>query len=645
MTELSHIFSNQGALAKTIDGFQPRSAQLKLAQSFLDAVEKQNLLIAEAGTGTGKTFAYLIPAIISGKKVIVSTGTKNLQEQLYHRDLPIVKKALKSTVKTALLKGRSNYLCLHRFRQHKAHPMLQDKQLLSDLKQIEKWANQTQSGDVGEVTKIAEDSQAIPMVTSTLDNCLGRECPDYEDCYLVKARKKAADADLVVINHHLYFADMAVKDTGFGEIVPDSEVVVFDEAHQIPDIACEYFGERLSTRQLVELGKDIETVYRTELKDVKQLGKASEKLITAARQFRLVFPQTPEKGNWREKGQSEICQQELQTLEQTIEFTYQVLKTHIGRSKEADHCFERIFEAKSKIDRLTQWQLSDVSLWYETTPRHISLNLTPLSIADKFSSLRNDKKQSWLMTSATLSVDGKFEHFTELLGLVDYQSLELESPFDYPKQSMLCIPRYMPEPNDRNVLNVLIETACELIQASKGRCFFLFTSYRMMNMVAARLKKRIDNPIFVQGEVPKRKLLDLYLAEQDPVLLATGSFWEGVDVRGDALQCVIIDKLPFASPDDPLIQARIENCKRKGQDAFAKIQIPQAVITLKQGAGRLIRDVQDKGVLVICDPRLISRPYGEIFVQSLPNMQRTRDLKKACAFLLNGNKTVNKESE
>lgn len=633
MKELDSIFSADGRLAKAVSGYQPRQAQVTLAKEFQQAIEQKELLIAEAGTGTGKTFAYLLPAVLSGKKVTISTGTKNLQEQLYHKDLPLVKQVAGKNIKSALLKGRSNYLCLNRYKLHKAHPNLEDKQLYKDLREVEKWVPRTQNGDIGEIIAIAEDSRAKPLVTSTVDNCLGRECPDYEDCYLVKARKNAQDADLVVINHHLYFADVAVKDTGFGEILPDSDVVVFDEAHQIPDIACEYFGEQLSTRQLTDLAKDIETLYRTEFKDTKQLGKASEQLIKACRDFRLVFANTPEKGNWREKGQQPEINAELQTLIKTLDFLYQVLKSNLSRSKDLDNCFERTTQAKNKLDQLIVWDTEDVSLWYETSVRHVSLNLTPLTIANRFSRLRTDKQQSWLMTSATLSVDGKFDHFTRILGLNEYHSLELESPFDYYNQSILCIPRYLPEPSDRSAIEAMLKVAEQLIDASRGRCFLLFTSYRVMNLVASALKKRIPNPIFVQGETPKRQLLEKYLNEPDPVLLATGSFWEGVDVRGDALKCVLIDKLPFAAPDDPLTEARIENCRRKGYNPFRQIQIPKAVITLKQGAGRLIRDVKDEGVLVICDPRLVSQSYGETFLASLPKMRRTRDLKQALNFL------------
>ncbi|KMT66547.1 ATP-dependent DNA helicase [Catenovulum maritimum] len=631
--KLEQVFSADGALATNIEGYQPRQAQVELATAFAKAIQQKELLVAEAGTGTGKTFAYLIPALLSERKVIISTGTKNLQEQLFHRDLPIVKKALASKAQTALLKGRSNYLCLFRHKQHQNHGYFNDKTILADFKKLSDWAVKTHTGDIAEVTTINEDSKAYPLVTSTIDNCLGKECPDYADCYLVKARKKAAEADLVVINHHLYFADMAVKDTGFGEIVPDSNIVVFDEAHQIPDIACEYFGEKFSTRQLVELAKDIELAYKTEVKDAKQLGKASEMLDASAKQFRLEFPLEAEKGNWLKQAKTNKCDTSLAALNQAMDFAYEVLKQNLSRCKSIDACFERLVIIKTSYTRVNDFSQQDASLWYETTARHASLNLTPLSIADKFSKLREEKNQSWLMTSATLSVNNSFEHYTKLLGLTEYQSLELGSPFNYPEQSVLCIPRYLPEPQDRNVIKVLVETAVKLMTASQGNCFFLFTSYRVMNLVAKSLRTKLDFPILVQGEIPKQKILDKYLAEDNSILLATGSFWEGIDVRGDALKCVMIDKLPFASPDDPLTQARIENCRKKGEDPFNQIQIPQAVITLKQGAGRLIRDVKDKGVLVICDPRVVNRNYGQVFVQSLPNMKRTRDINLACDFL------------
>ncbi|WP_111980060.1 ATP-dependent DNA helicase [Algibacillus agarilyticus] len=633
MNKVEKVFCKDGLLSQAIDGYQPRDAQIELANSFWQAMNDKALLIAEAGTGTGKTFAYLVPALLSDKKVIISTGTKALQEQLYHRDLPLVKKTLSAFRKTALLKGRANYLCPYRLDLNRQVSEVKDKKALNDFTKVSKWANQTESGDIAELTDLEEDSPVFPLITSTIDNCLGKDCPRYEDCYLVKARKKAIAADIVVVNHHLYFADLAVKDTGFGEIVPDSDVVVFDEAHQLPDIACEYFGERFTTRQMLELAKDIELEYRTELKDVKQLGKAAEKLNRLSKEFRLLFPIDPEKGNWRVKSQEATFNDGVNELLETLSFCYEVIKQCVSRTKGIDSCFERICHLQAVLKSVTDLSKVDVSLWYESTHRHVSLNLTPLTVADKFAPIRTEKQQSWLMTSATLSVDGGFEHFTELLGLTPHNTLVLGSPFCYEKQAMLCVPRMIPEPNDREALNAILDISQQLIKASGGNCFLLFTSHRMMNLVANMLERRIDNTLLVQGQRGKRELLKQFMAEESAVLLATGAFWEGVDVRGDALKCVLIDKLPFAAPDDPVTQARIDNCKRNGQDPFSKIQIPQAVITLKQGAGRLIRDVNDNGVLVICDPRLVTRGYGESFIKSLPNMRRTRSLNTAINFL------------
>ncbi|WP_343044261.1 ATP-dependent DNA helicase [Marinifaba aquimaris] len=630
---VSKAFAKDGLLAQAIDGYQPRDAQIELSKSFEKIIKQKQLLIAEAGTGTGKTFAYLVPALLSNKKVVISTGTKALQEQLYHRDLPLIIKALSSKRFSALLKGRANYLCRYRLQINDDAQQITDKSLKQDFKTVRTWSTRTKTGDIGELTTINEDSRVFPLVTSTIDNCLGRDCPDYEDCYLVKARKKAMDADLVVVNHHLYFADLAVKDTGFGELVPESDVVVFDEAHQLPDIACEYFGERFSTRQLLELSRDIELEYRTELTDVKQLAKVVEKLSRVGKDFRLQFPIDVEKGNWREKAIIEPFSTHVTKVEETLQFSYEVIKNCLGRTKGIDTCFERITHLRAVLDKVNELEQLDASLWYETTPHHLSLNLTPLSVADKFAPIREEKEQAWLMTSATLAVNEGFDHFTDLLGLKDYESLVLDSPFDYPKQSMLCVPRLIPEPNDREALSSLINIAKRVIKASQGRCFLLFTSHRMMNMVATALKKQLDTDILVQGQCGKRELLNLFLEQDEAALLATGAFWEGVDVRGDALKCVMIDKLPFTAPDDPLNQARIDNCKRKGLDPFSYVQIPQAVITLKQGAGRLIRDVEDTGVLIICDPRIVSRHYGATFVKSLPAMKRTRSLDTALDFL------------
>ncbi|MFQ3288627.1 MAG: ATP-dependent DNA helicase DinG [Alteromonadaceae bacterium] len=633
MTPIEIAFSTDGILAKAIDGFSPRQAQTDMAIEVAYAIDKKSSLIVEAGTGTGKTFAYLIPALLSDKKIIVSTGTKNLQEQLFHKDLPLIRKALASNAQMALLKGRANYLCRYRLDQFQETRGQLDAETLTDLVKVKTWSNSTQSGDIGELVSVQENSAIFPFVTSTVDNCLAKDCPDYDNCYLIKARKKAIEADLVVVNHHLFFADMALKDTGFGELIPKADVMIFDEAHQIPDIASEYFGEAFSTRQLSELCVDVLQVYRSSLTDVKQLGKAAEKLQRTAQSFRLLFNYDPERGNWRDKAKQSLLLQCFQDLKIDLDFLYQVIKLCVSRNEAIDNCFERAVNLLNKYDVMAKFDDYSMSFWYETTPRHVVLHQTPLTVAEKFSNYVKDSGAGWIFTSATLAVDGKFEHFAKHLGLQEAKSLLLDSPFDYQQQSQLIVPRYLPEANNKNRALALSELAIPLIAASNGACFMLFTSYRVMNQVAEHLAEKIDNPLLVQGQMGKGKLLAQFVEEPQAVLLATASFWEGVDVRGDKLTCVIIDKLPFASPDDPLLQARCEEVRRQGNDPFSQIQLPQAVIALKQGVGRLIRDVSDKGILVICDDRLVNRPYGEVFLKSLPIMKRSRDLDQAAKFL------------
>ncbi|WP_414827905.1 ATP-dependent DNA helicase [Alteromonas sp. H39] len=633
MGSVSTLFSADGELAKAIPGFVPRQAQTDMAKAVKSAIDNEHSLIVEAGTGTGKTFAYLGPVLLSEGKAIISTGTKNLQEQLYHRDLPLVKKALASRRKTALLKGRANYLCLHRVAQHGGNSTLVDKDVLGQLSIVRQWATTTKTGDMGELKALPEDARVLPLVTSTVDNCLGRDCLDYEECYLVKARRKALDADVIVVNHHLFFADMALKDTGFGELIPEADAIIFDEAHQIPDIASDYFGESISTRQLHDLAKDVTLIYRTVLKDAEQLDKAADKCRMIASDLRLLFPENPQRGNWAEALDREDVRAEVGKLAESLGVLHEVCKLHIGRDKDLDNLYERIVQARETLAALSDNQQTGVSLWYETTPRHLIMHLTPLSIAAKFRHFVSSPPRGWIFTSATLMVNGGFEHFQRRMGLEDAKTLGLDSPFDYQKQAMLCVPRHLPEPNSFDMRNTLLDTAKRLIKASKGRCFLLFTSHAMLKLIAEKLEHEVDNPLLVQGTTTKQALLDAYLADRNAVLLGTGAFWEGVDVRGNDLVCVMIDKLPFASPDDPLLQARIEDVKKRGANPFAVIQIPQAVITLKQGAGRLIRDPSDKGVLVICDNRLVTRHYAQTFLASLPDMRRTRSLDEVESFL------------
>ena len=634
--QLSHIFSLNGQLSQNIKNFSPRTEQLSMAQAVGDTIYNKSSLVIEAGTGTGKTLAYLAPVLLFNKKTIISTGSKNLQDQLFNRDLPAIKKALNFTGKIALLKGRANYLCLERLDQVIAQGVLGDKSVLTDLSKVRKWNNSTKTGDFTECVELAEDSPIISQLTSTTESCLGTDCPNYSECYVAAARRKALNADLVVINHHLFFADMAVKETGFGELIPHAEVIIFDEAHQLPDIASQYFGQSLTSRQLFDLCKDINIVYRTELKDMLQLGSTSDTLLKVVQNFRLLLgEENNTRGNWREFYKQSAVKKAFDLLQEKINFLSEVIKLTLGRSQTLDSIFERVESIKSQLKRLTETNIVGFCYWYEGNGRQFSLHITPLTVADKFGEQLKIKEAAWIFTSATLEVGGTFNHFCQRLGIEHATQKILYSPFNYPEQSLLCVPRYLPTTNKTHTLTSLGEMLLPVIEANKGRCFVLCTSYTMMRGLAEYFREKSMLSILVQGETSKGKLLEQFTDTSHSVLVATSSFWEGIDVRGDALSLVIIDKLPFTAPDDPLLKARIEDCKLQGGDPFNDIQIPEAVITLKQGVGRLIRGVSDRGVVIICDNRLVMRNYGETFLKSLPNSSRTRDLNKVIQFLQN----------
>ncbi|MFH4626968.1 ATP-dependent DNA helicase [Vibrio alginolyticus] len=632
---IAKTFSSDGALGKAIPGFQARQPQIDMAEAVSSAIKDQTQLVVEAGTGTGKTFAYLVPALLSGKKVIISTGSKNLQEQLYHRDLPLMVNALGFFGQVALLKGRSNYLCLDRLSRQmvESHTNESDSTLLTQLVKVRAWSSETKTGDLGDCDDLPEDSMIIPTITSTNDNCLGKECPSYTDCFVLKARKRAMDSDIVVVNHHLFLADLAIKETGFGELIPEADVFIFDEAHQLPDIASEYFGQSVSSRQIHDLAKDIEIAYRTEAKDMRQLQKVGDKLMQSAMDMRIVLGEPGFRGNWREALQSGSIKRELLRLTDSLELAIDVLKIALGRSQLLDTAFERANLIKGRIDRVCDVDITGYSYWYDTSPRHFALHITPLSVADKFHEQIEIKQGAWIFTSATLAVSGDFKHFTERLGLKPTKQFSLPSPFDYQKQARLCVPRYLPEPNSNGLADKLVRMLAPVIEENDGRCFFLCTSHSMMRELGEKFREVLELPVLMQGEMSKQKTLAEFMELGNALLVATGAFWEGIDVRGDALSCVIIDKLPFTAPDDPLLKARIEDCRLRGGEPFAEVQIPDAVITLKQGVGRLIRDQKDHGALIICDNRLVTRDYGGIFLGSLPPIPRTRDLDGIKAFL------------
>ncbi|NUW61573.1 ATP-dependent DNA helicase [Cronobacter muytjensii] len=626
-------FAADGQLAKAIPGFKPREPQRQMAQAVTAAIEAAKPLVVEAGTGTGKTYAYLAPALRAGKKVIVSTGSKALQDQLYSRDLPTVAKALEFKGRLALLKGRSNYLCLERLEQQALAGGDLPVQTLSDVIQLRGWANETVDGDISTCGRVAEDAPVWPLVTSTNDNCLGSDCPLYKDCFVVKARKKAMEADVVVVNHHLFLADMVVKESGFAELIPEADVIIFDEAHQLPDIASQYFGQSLSSRQLLDLAKDIVIAYRTEVKDTQQLQKCADRLAQSTHDFRLQLGDPGFRGNLRELLADASISRALLLLDDALELCYDVAKLSLGRSALLDAAFERATLYRARLKRLKEINQPGYSYWYECNSRHFTLALTPLTVADKFQDVIAEKGGSWIFTSATLSVNDELHHFTERLGIHEAQTLLLPSPFDYARQALLCVPRGLPQTNQPQAGRALARMLQPLIEANQGRCFMLCTSHAMMRELAEHFRATMTLPVLLQGETSKSQLLEQFISAGNALLVATSSFWEGVDVRGDALSLVIIDKLPFTSPDDPLLKARMEDCRLRGGDPFDEVQLPEAVITLKQGVGRLIRDVDDRGVLVICDNRLVMRPYGAVFLKSLPPTPRTRDIDEAARFL------------
>ncbi|WP_025154215.1 ATP-dependent DNA helicase [Morganella morganii] len=630
---MSDDFAKNGRLARVIPGFQPREAQVTMSAAISRIIETQGQLVAEAGTGTGKTFAYLVPALRAGKKTIISTGSKALQDQLYNRDLPTIVQALDYDGRVALLKGRSNYLCLERLEQQTLGDINMEPETLTQIVAARRWATATELGDITTCHDIPEDSPVWPLITSTNDNCLGSDCPQYKECFVLKARRKALEADVVVVNHHLFMADRVVKDTGFGELIPEADVIIFDEAHQIPDIASQYFGQQLSSRQLFDLTRDITLAYRSELRDQAQLQKCADRLTMSVQDFRLALGDTGFRGNLRELLAQPQFQRALTLLDDALELCYDVMKLSLGRSAMLDAAFERATLYRNRLKRLKDVSIPGYSYWFESYGRHFLLALTPLTVEDKFREMMSSQKMAWVFTSATLSVNDDLHHFTRRLGLDNAETLILPSPFNYQEQTLLCVPRFLPSPNQYGAAKQLAEQLRPLINHNRGRCFFLCTSHQMMRDLAAEFRRSLTLPVLVQGETSKTQLLRDFISSGNALLVATASFWEGVDVRGDALTCVIIDKLPFTAPDDPLLKARMEDCQVRGGDPFRDVQIPDAVISLKQGVGRLIRDTEDYGVIVICDNRIVMRPYGEIFLKSLSPSPRTRSLTKAAEFL------------
>ena len=637
MSSLNEIFSPDGPLAKAIGGYRVREQQVEMAERIAAAINSQSVFIAEAGTGTGKTFAYLVPALKSGGKVIVSTGTKTLQDQLFNKDLPMVRDALKAPVKIALLKGRANYVCPYHLQNALAEGRFLTREDAADARRISNFAKVTQSGDKAECIEVSETSPVWNHATSTRENCLGQECPNYKECFVMLARREAMAADLVVVNHHLFFADVMLRDEGMAELLPACNTVIFDEAHQLPEVATLFFGDSISTAQVLDLARDARTEGMTNARDCLDLPVASKQLEKIAKDLRLAVGLDAGRFSYGQLLEKPDFLPALKLLADEIASFAALLETQAERAEGLEKCWQRALEL---VQRLAAWQKTGADgyvRWAEAFTHSLQLNSTPLDVAEIFKKQMGGHPRAWIFTSATLAVQGKFHHYCSELGLGEPESACWESPFDYGTQAMLYAPLGMPEPNSYGYTDAVVDAAFPAVIAASGGAFFLCTSLRAMRRTHELIKARLEDeghelPLLMQGEGSKNELLERFRHLGNAILVGSQSFWEGVDVRGEALSLVVIDKIPFAPPDDPVLSARIEQMKQQGRNAFMEYQLPRAVINVKQGAGRLIRDETDRGVLMICDPRLLSKPYGRRVWQSLPPMKRTKILSDVIDF-------------
>jgi len=647
-SEVERLFGAGGPLGPAVGDFRPRRSQTEMAKAIASAIATQTTLIAEAGTGTGKTFAYLVPALLWGGKTIVSTGTKNLQDQLFLRDIPAVRNALQAPVSVALLKGRSNYVCHYHLERTLQNGRMTSRDDVGYLREISRFLKMTKSGDKAELARVPENATVWNLVTSTRDNCMGAECQYYQDCFVMKARKEAQQADVVVVNHHLFFADVALKDSGVAELLPSANTIIFDEAHQLPDTATLFFGDTISTSQVLELCRDVLAEGLSNARDGADWGKVVTVVEKATRDLRLTFPQDSIRLSLPQIAPSSDFFPALDTLKTELDGMNAVLEQQAERAETLEQCRVRGLEL---AQRLAAWKFDpkakvakgeEAVFWVEAYASSLQLHKTPLSIAPIFNGQREGVPRSWIFTSATLAVKNDFSHFAEQMGLGEEPSRTWPSPFNYEEQGLLYVPTGLPDPNSMGYTDAVLDLALPVIEAAGGKTFLLCTTLRAVKRAAERLRDEFEQrglpfPLFVQGDRGRTELLDQFRQAGNGVLIGSQSFWEGVDVRGDALSLVIIDKLPFAPPDDPVLAARIEVMEKQGKNGFMHHTLPEAIINLKQGAGRLIRDEKDRGVLMLCDPRVISKPYGRRIWQSLPAFKRTREQAVVIDFFHNKN--------
>jgi ATP-dependent DNA helicase DinG len=634
---MREIFGPGGFLDKCmIGGYEHRPAQLQMAEAVDDAFEKHHHAILEAGTGTGKTLAYLLPAICSGRRVVISTATKSLQEQLYQKDVPFLQKHFAPEWKVAVMKGRSNFLCLAKVHAMGDQPMLKGMDEVDAFRQIRDWAKLTETGDRAELTFLPDDSDLWARIDARRDTCSGKKCPQFEQCFLTAMQTRAKEADLIIVNHHLFFADLALKHDDFGSILPEYSAVVFDEAHEMEDVASDYFGQQISNFRFEELARDADQMMRLTHQGTPSLLRRTQRIREKSRAFFDTFPAREGRFPFSRHEREAFLEQNRESYDALLN-ALKGLETEFAalanKPEELLRIARRSFELRQEFAFLFESNEKNYVYWFERRNKGVFLAATPIDVSQILREQLFEAFDTVVLTSATLTVAGRFEFIRQRMGVDHAKECQLPPEFDYEQQALLYLPQRMPDVRDAGFSAKAADEIVSLLELSQGRAFCLFTSYAQMNDLFERVRDRVDFPLLLQGTAPRMALLERFKMTPNSVLFATASFWQGVDVPGEQLSCVIVDRLPFAVPSDPVVAARVRALQEEGRNPFAEFQVPEAVLALKQGFGRLIRTKTDRGVLALLDTRISRMPYGKIFLDSLPRYRRTNDLAEVKRFL------------
>jgi ATP-dependent DNA helicase DinG len=642
--DMQEVFGPGGLLERCmIGGYEHRPAQLRMAEAVQDAFVAHHHAIVEAGTGTGKTLAYLLPAICSGRRVVISTATKSLQEQLYQKDIPFLQKHFAPELKVAVMKGRSNFLCRVKAHQMVDQPMLRGMEEIDAFRQISEWSKVTETGDRAELSFLADDSDLWTRLDARRDTCSGQKCPEFKQCFVTAMHQRAKEADLIIVNHHLFFADLALKQDDFGSILPEYSAVVFDEAHEMEDVASDYFGRQISNYRFEELARDADQTLRLLRLSSAALLRRTQRIRERARTFFDSFPARDGRFPFSRNERAAFLEQNregydaLATALKGLETEFAVMTQ---KPEELTRIARRSFEIRQELSFLFESNERNFVYWYERRNKGVFLAATPIDVSHILRERLFEQFDTVVLTSATLTVGGRFEYIRQRVGLDHTKESNLPPEFDWSKQALLYTPRSIPDVRNPGFAPAAADEIVKLLEFSQGRAFCLFTSYSQMNDLFERVRNRVSFPLLLQGTAPRSVLLERFKNTPGAVLFATSSFWQGVDVPGDQLSCVIVDRLPFAVPSDPIVAARVAALQEEGRNPFAEFQVPQAVLALKQGFGRLIRTKTDRGVLALLDSRLERMPYGKIFLESLPKYATTHDLRDVARFLKNQGSTA-----